>query len=72
MLLSRKREFRIALAIAGINAVDFAKTHSVTRSAVNQVVRGEANSKRINMAIDDFIYTQFNRVGISPNRSILP
>lgn len=64
MELSRTKKFKIALAVAGMTTVDFGIIHGVTRSMVNQVLRGDAISKRIDTEINKFINTELKKLGI--------
>ena len=56
------KNFRVALSLAGISAVEFAKKHGVSRQAVYQTMNGAIKSARLEKAINRFIRSEISRL----------
>lgn len=56
--VTRKAQFRAALAVAGKTAQEWAADHGVTVTHLNYVLAGERESPRLNAALDAFIREQ--------------
>ena len=50
----KRNEFKVALAIAGINITGFARQHGVSRPLVSMILSRRAKSKRIEDAMSKF------------------
>jgi hypothetical protein len=51
----RKKQFKAALALAGMTAKEWAAVQGVTTKHVDEVVLGKRTSERLNTEIDAFI-----------------
>lgn len=60
VLAARKRAFRIALALRGWTASQFAARHGVSKQALSAVLNGRDASAKIDRAIARFI-AQYNQ-----------
>lgn len=52
---SRKARFKAALALAGINQRDWAKTAGITRQHLNDTLNDKTVSAPLTQKVDDFI-----------------
>ena len=60
--MSQKTNFKIALALAGITQLEWAKRQGVTYQAVSQNLRGTMASKRLTSEIEHFVNQEFQKL----------
>jgi predicted transcriptional regulator len=49
------QRFRLALAVSGVSATQFAKKHRIARQTLYSVIGGKGVSKRVSAAVERFI-----------------
>jgi hypothetical protein len=56
-----KRKFRIALALAGMTQVEWAKKHQISESSLSLLLIGKMKSRRLSISIKHFIDSEYKK-----------
>jgi len=60
--MNRRKQFRIALEMAGMNATEFAANIGVSKQLVTQVIQNPQVSRPVNDKINEFIAQYMNEL----------
>jgi hypothetical protein len=60
-----KKQFFIACASAGINMTQWARQNGVSTVTVCLLLTGKRKSRRLSAKVNDFIATEFKKLGIN-------
>ena len=63
--MDKRQQLKIACANAKISIAKFAELNNVTDSAVHQVLTGNAKSKRLLNAVNQFIESEFKKLKVT-------